>query len=99
MVGPSTGKEIPMRVFIASLAFAIAMMGVLASSSFARTNGHFPEGLSPPACEVLANNEAALSNPPVMPVQANNPPSPASGLDGSDIGYFNKVDLFTDACL
>jgi hypothetical protein len=33
-----------------------------------------------------------------MPVQAENPPNPASGLDGSDNGYFNKVDLFTDAC-
>jgi hypothetical protein len=88
-----------MRVFIASLAFAIAMMATLASSSFARTNGHFPAGVSPPACEVLANNEAALNNPPVMPVQAKNPPNPASGLDGSDNGYLNKVDLFTDACL
>jgi hypothetical protein len=88
-----------MRVFIASVAIAIVMMTVFAPSSFARTNGHFPEGVSPPACEVLANNEAATNNPPVMPPQAKNPPNPASGLDGSDNGFFNKVDLFTDACL
>jgi hypothetical protein len=89
-----------MRVFIASVALAIAMMAVLASSSFARTTGHFPEGVSGgAACEVLTSNEAALSNPPIMPEQAQNPPSPASGQDGSDNGFFNKVDLFTDACL
>ena len=83
---------------IATLALALAMMAILVSSSFARTSGHFPEGVSPPACEVLANNEAALNNPPVMPDQAKNPPNRA-GLDGSDNGFFNKVDLFTDACL
>lgn len=88
-----------MRGFVASLVLAFAIMALLASSSFARPNGHFPEGVSVPACEVLAGNESALSNPPVMPDQAQNPPSPASGLDGSDNGYFNKVDLFTDACL
>jgi hypothetical protein len=88
-----------MRVFVASLVLALAMMALLASSSFAGTNGHFPEGVSAPACEVLAGNEAALGNPPVMPDQAQNPPSPASGRDGSDNGFFNKVDLFTDACL
>ena len=87
-----------MRVLVA-LVLALAMMALLASSSFARPNGHFPEGVSPPACEVLGDNEAALGNPDVMPDQAQNPPSPASGLDGSDNGYFNKVDLFTDACL
>jgi hypothetical protein len=87
-----------MRVLV-TLVLAFAMMALLASSSFARPNGHFPEGVSPPACEVLAENEAALGNPDVMPDQAQNPPSPASGLDGSDNGFFNKVDLFTDACL
>jgi hypothetical protein len=88
-----------MRVFVASAALALAMMAILASSSFARTTGHFPEGVSPPACEVLANNEAAMNNPPVMPPQAKNPPNPVSGADGSDNGFFNKFDLFTDACL
>ena len=88
-----------MRVFIASVALAIAMVAILASSSFARTTGNFPEGVSPPACQVLSGNEAALSNPPVMPEQAKNPPNPVSGLPGSDNGFFNKVDLFTDACL
>jgi hypothetical protein len=88
-----------MRVLIASAALALAMMAILASSSFARTAGHFPDGVTPPACEVLANNEAAMNNPPVMPPQANNPPNPVSGADGSDNGFFNKFDLFTDACL
>ena len=88
-----------MKVFVASLVLAFAMVALSASSSLARPNGHFPEGVSPRACEVLADNEAALSNPGVMPDQAQNPPSPASGLDGSDNGFFNKVDLFTDACL
>jgi hypothetical protein len=88
-----------MRVFVASALLALAMMALLASSSFGRTTGQFPEGVSPPACEVLASNEAALNNPPVMPPQANNPPNPVSGADGSDNGFFNKVDLFTDACL
>ena len=87
-----------MRVFVVSLVSAFAIIALLASSSFARTNGHFPEGVSAPACEVLADNEAVLSNPDVMPDQAKNRPSPASGLDGSDNGYFNKVDLFVDAC-
>ena len=88
-----------MRVLIASAALALALMAISVSSTFAHTFGHFPEGVSPPACEVLINNEAALNNPPVMPEQAKNPPNPASGLDGSDNGFFNKVDLFTDACL
>lgn len=88
-----------MRVFIASAALAFAMIAILASSSFARTTGHFPEMAPPPACEVLANNEAALNSPPVMPPQAKNPPNPVSGADGSDNGFFNKFDLFTDACL
>ena len=52
-----------------------------------------------PACEVLGSNEATLNNPPVMPPQAKNPPNPVSGADGSDNGFFNKFDLFTDACL
>lgn len=87
-----------MRKFIVSLALAIAMMAALASSSFARTDGHFPEGVTGgAACQVLGLNEAALSSPPVMPDQAQNPPNP-SGFDGSDNGFFNKVDLFTDAC-
>jgi membrane protein involved in colicin uptake len=55
-----------MRVFIVSAVLAFALMAILASSSFARTTGHFPEGVSPPACEVLADNEAAMNNPPVM---------------------------------
>lgn len=88
-----------MRVFVASAALALAMMAILASSSFAQTTGHFPEGVTPPACEVLGSNEAALNNPPVMPPQAKNPPNPVSGADGSDNGFFNKFDLFTDACL
>jgi hypothetical protein len=88
-----------MRVFVASAALALAMMAILASSSFARTTGHFPEGVSPPACQVLATNEAAMNNPPVMPPQAKNPPNPVSGADGSDNGFFNKFDLFTEACL
>jgi hypothetical protein len=89
-----------MRVFVASAVLALAMMALLASSSFGRTTGHFPEGVTGgAACEVLGGNEAALGNPPVMPEQAQNPPSPASGQDGSDNGFFNKVDLFTDACL
>lgn len=87
-----------MRVLVASLAFAIAMMLAFASSSLARTTGNFPERAAPPGCEVLANNEAALSTPDVMPDQAKNPPNSA-GFLGSDNGYFNKVDLFTDACL
>jgi hypothetical protein len=88
-----------MRVFVASAALALAMMAILASSSFAQTTGHFPEGVTPPACDVLGSNEAALTNPPVMPPQAKNPPNPVSGADGSDNGFFNKFDLFTDACL
>jgi len=35
-----------------------------------------------------------MSNPPVMPPQAKNPPNPVSGADGSDNGFFNKFDLF-----
>jgi hypothetical protein len=88
-----------MRVFLASAVLAFAMMAMLASSSFAATTGNFPEGVSPPACTVLANNQAALNNPPVMPPQAKNPPNPVTGADGSDNGFFNKFDLFTDACL
>ena len=88
-----------MRVFVVSAVLAFALMATLASSSFARTTGHFPEGVSPPACAVLAGNQAALNNPPVMPPQAKNPPNPVSGADGSDNGFFNKFDLFTDACL
>ena len=89
-----------MRRLIASLALAIAMMAALASPSFAATNGHFPEGVvGGAACEVLAGNEATLSNPPAMPASAKNPPNPKSGADGSDNGFFNKFDLFTDACL
>jgi hypothetical protein len=89
-----------MRRLITSLALALAIVAALASSSFARTNGHFPEGVTGgAACEVLAGNDAALGNPPVMPEAAKNPPNPTSGLDGSDSGFFNKVDLFTDACL
>jgi hypothetical protein len=88
-----------MRVFVASAALALAMMAILASSSFAQTTGHFPEGVTPPACDVLGSNEAALNNPPIMPPQAKNPPNPVSGADGSDNGFFNKFDLFTDACL
>jgi hypothetical protein len=88
-----------MRAFVVSAVLAFAVIAILASSSFARTTGHFPEGVSPPACAVLANNEAALNTPPVMPAQAKNPPNPVSGADGSDNGFFNKADLFTDACL
>jgi hypothetical protein len=88
-----------MRVFIASAVLAFAMMATLASSSFAGTTGKFTEKAPPPACAVLANNQAALNNPPVMPPQANNPPNPVTGADGSDSGFFNKFDLFTDACL
>lgn len=88
-----------MRVFVVSAALAVAIMAALASSAFARTSGHFPAGVAPPACAVLANNPAATGNPPVMPDQAKNPPNPSSGLDGSDNGFFNKVDLFTQACL
>jgi hypothetical protein len=36
---------------------------------------------------VLASNEAAMNNPPVMPPQAKNPPNPVSGADGSDNGF------------
>ena len=88
-----------MRVFLASAVLAFAMMATLAASSFAQTTGHFPEGVSPPGCAVLGSNEAALNNPPVMPPQAKNPPNPVSGASGSDNGFFNKFDLFTDACL
>lgn|GEM_PF-6047799 len=88
-----------MRVFIVSLALAIAMMATLASSSLARTDGNFPEGVTGgEACSVLLNNEAASTTPPVMPDTAKNPPNPA-GFDGSDNGFFNKSDLFIDACL
>jgi hypothetical protein len=88
-----------MRVFVASAVIAFAMVATLVSSSFAQTTGHFPEGVSPPACAVLGNNQAVLNSPPVMPPQAKNPPNPVSGADGSDNGFFNKFDLFTDACL
>jgi len=47
-----------MRVFVASAALALAMMAILASSSFARRTGHFPDGVTPPACEVPGSNEA-----------------------------------------
>ena len=89
-----------MKVFVVSLAAAITMMAALASSSSARTDSHFPEGIQggATACEVLLTNEAANSNPPVMPDAAKNPPNQA-GFDGSDNGFFNKVDLFADACL
>ena len=89
-----------MRVFIVSVALAMAMMGILASSSSARTDSHFPEGVQggATACAVLLENEAANSNPPVMPDTAKNPPN-AAGFSGSDNGFFNKVDLFADACL
>ena len=88
-----------MRIFVVSLAAAITMMAALASSSSARTDSHFPEAMQggATACEVLLTNEAANSNPPVMPDAAKNPPNRA-GFDGSDNG-FNKVDLFADACL
>ena len=88
-----------MRVLVASALLAFVLMASFAASAFARTTGHFPEGVTPPACAVLANNQAALNNPPVMPPQAKNPPNPVSGADGSDNGFFNKFDLFTDACL
>jgi hypothetical protein len=92
-------EEEPMRALVASAALALVMMAALASSAFARTSGNFPAGVTPPACAVLGSNPAAMGNPPVMPAQAKNPPNPSSGLDGSDNGFFNKVDLFTDACL
>ena len=87
-----------MRVFIASVACAIAVMAVLASSAFAFTSGKFPAGVTPPACAVLLSNPAATGNPPEMPPQAKNPPNPVSGANGSDNGFFNKFDLFADAC-
>ena len=89
-----------MKVFIVSVALAVAMMAILSSSSHARTDSHFPEGVQggETACAVLLTNEAATTNPPVMPDTANNPPN-AAGFDGGDNGFFNKVDLFTDACL
>ena len=88
-----------MRLFIVSLGATIALMAALASSSIARTDSHFPEGVvGGSACAVLGANEPALSNPDVMPPTAKNPTN-AAGFSGSDNGYFNKVDLFTDACL
>ena len=88
-----------MRVLVASLLSTVALMAAFCAPSMAGTNGKFPDQASPPACEVLASNPAVLGNPPEMPAQARNNPSPATGRDGSDNGYFNKVDLFTGACL
>jgi hypothetical protein len=84
-----------MRVLTA----AVATLAIGVSSSLAQTNGNFPEKAPPPGCAVLAENPAAVGNPPEMPDTAGNPPNPRSGLDGSDNGFFNKFDLFTDACL
>ena len=89
-----------MKGFVVSLAVAITMMAALVSSSSARTDSHFPEDIQggATACAVLLTNEPATSNPPVMPDTAKNPANRA-GFDGSDNGFFNKVDLFADACL
>lgn len=88
-----------MRLFIVSLGATLALMAALATSSIAQTDSNFPEGVvGGSACTVLGANEAALNNPPVMPPTAKNPVN-AAGRSGSDNGFFNKFDLFTDACL
>jgi hypothetical protein len=72
-----------MKLFLVSLAAACALMVVLAGSAFASTDSHFPEGVSTPGTQ---NACTVLSTSP-------------AATTGSDTGFANKADLFTDACL
>ena len=74
-----------MRLFVVSLVAACALMVAFATSAFAGTDSHFPDGapMNPTAgvtgCTVLSTSAATTT--------------------GSPTGLGNKTDLFVDACL
>ena len=74
-----------MRLFLASLVAACALMMAMAGSAVGGTDSHFPDGapMSPTAgvtgCTVLSTSPATTT--------------------GSSTGLGNKADLFVDACL
>jgi hypothetical protein len=74
-----------LSLFVVSLVAACALMVALATSAFASTDSHFPDGvpMSPTAgvtgCTVLSTSPATTT--------------------GSSTGLGNKADLFVDACL
>jgi hypothetical protein len=72
-----------MKLFLVSLVAACALMVALAGSVLASPDSHFPEGVSTPG---TANACTVLSTSP-------------AALTGSDRGFANKGELFTDACL
>jgi hypothetical protein len=72
-----------MKLFFVSLVAAFALMAAMATSAFASTDSHFPEGVFPPGVE---NGCAVLATTPAV-------------VTGSDTGFANKVALYTDACL
>jgi hypothetical protein len=72
-----------MKLFLVSLVAACALMMALAGSAFASPDSHFPEGVSTPGTQ---NACTVLSTSP-------------AALTGSDTGFANKGELFTDACL
>ena len=72
-----------MKLFLVSLVAACALMVALAGSALASPDSHFPEGVSTPG---TANACTVLSTSP-------------AALTGSDRGFANKGELFTDACL
>jgi hypothetical protein len=76
-------EKVLMKLFLASLIAACALMAAMATSAVASTDSNFPEGVSNPgtanACTVLSTSPASLT--------------------GSDTGFANKAALFTDACL
>lgn len=72
-----------MKLFLVSLVAALALMAAMATSAFAGTDSHFPEGVFPPGAE---NACAVLQGTPAV-------------VTGSDTGFANKGALYTDACL
>jgi hypothetical protein len=76
-------EKVLMRLFLVSLIAACALMAAMATSAFASPDGHFPEGVSTPGTQ---NACTVLSTSP-------------AALTGSDTGFANKGELFTDACL
>jgi hypothetical protein len=72
-----------MKLFLVSLVAACALMMALAGAAFASPDSHFPEGVSNAGTQ---NACTVLSTSP-------------AALTGSDRGFANKGELFTDACL
>jgi hypothetical protein len=72
-----------MKLFLASLIAACALMAAMASSAVASTDSNFPEGVSntgtATACTVIAGTPAFVT--------------------GSVTGFANKANLYIDACL